>query len=147
MKNKTTVIKQNLFQKDPFYKVVPDSGFREFKNELTGKTVSTFKEAITENDLAEKILENTLKTIPKKIGRMNPTKSNIALKRVIFAESKLPNLCSINELIRVRKEIAAMRRLSNASADKFQKSFMQMYDPKINYGLGNFLKEVDDEKN
>ena len=125
-----------------FFEVVPNSGFREYKNAATGETVATMQEANTKNDQivkSEKLFENILSL--KNTRGMTPSKSRKALT---YPKVNLPEPGAIDELIKIRAEIAGMKKVSEAAADKFHKNYMQMYDPDLDYGLGSLEAEHDD---
>ena len=132
--------------KDPYFKQVPGSGFREFKNEATGQTVTTFKEAVAENDKTEKLFENIfnkkgngLAVHNKKPTRMKPSTSYRSLNPITFFN----NATGVDELIKIRKEIAEMKLVDESKANEFQNNFVQRYDPDLDKGLGS-LEEHDD---
>tara|TARA_R110000782_G_scaffold71855_1_gene143943 strand:+ start:280 stop:681 length:402 start_codon:yes stop_codon:yes gene_type:complete len=126
---------------NPYFTVVPGSGFSEYKNVVTGETVATMQEANAKNDQivkSEKLFENIL---PLKNNRMTPTKSRRALT---YPKVNLTKPGAIEELIKVRAEIADMKKVSETAADKFSKNYMQMYEPDLDYGLGSLEVEHDD---
>lgn len=134
-------MKMKSSKPNPYFTVVPGSGFREYKNAATGETVATMQEANAKNDQivkSEKLFENIL---PLKNNRMTPTKSRRALN---YPKVNLPKPGAIDELIKVRAEIADMKKVSETSADKFSKNFMQMYEPDLDYGIGSLEVEHDD---
>tara|TARA_R110000787_G_scaffold39230_1_gene98508 strand:+ start:918 stop:1331 length:414 start_codon:yes stop_codon:yes gene_type:complete len=130
---------------NPYFTVVPGSGFSEYKNVVTGETVATMQEANAKNDQivnTEKLFENIL---PLKNNRMTPTKSRKALK---VTRSVNPmvfyNTAGIDELIKVRQEIADMKVISESDANEFKNKFVQRIEPDSLKGLGSLEVEHDD---
>jgi len=131
---------------DHFYKVVEGSGFRQFKNAATGQTVATLKEAVAENDKTEKLFENIfnkkgngLAVHNKKPTRMKPSTSYRSLNPITFFN----NATGVDELIKIRKEIAEMKLVDESKANAYQNRYVQRYDPDLDKGLGS-LEEHDD---
>lgn len=138
-------MKMKSSKPNPYFTVVPGSGFREYKNAATGETVATMQEANAKNDQivkSEKLFENIL---PLKNNRMTPTKSHKALK---VTRSVNPmvfyNTAGIDELIKVRQEIADMKVISESDANEFKNKFVQRIEPDSLKGLGSLEVEHDD---
>jgi len=129
--------------KDPYFKQVPGSGFREYKNTATGETVTTMKEAVAKNDQIE-LFENIFNKegnglAVKKPTRMKPSTSYRSLNPITFFN----NATGVDELLKIRKEIAEMKLVNESEANAYQNRYVQRYDPDLDKGIGS-LEEHDD---
>jgi hypothetical protein len=131
--------------KDAYFKQVPGSGFRQFRNDATGETVATMAEAIAKNDqvelvdairLADKINDSLA---VKKPTRMKPSTSHRSLNPII----SFNNATGIDELLKIRKQIAEMKLIDESKAREYQNRYVQRYDSDLDKGIGS-LEEHND---
>ena len=125
------------------FEVVPGSGFREYKNTATGETVTTMKKAVAKNDQIE-LFENIFNKegnglAVKKPTRMKPSTSYRSLNPITFFN----NATGVDELLKIRKEIAEMKLVNESEANAYQNRYVQRYDPDLDKGIGS-LEEHDD---
>ena len=70
---------------------------------------------------------------------MKPSTSYRSLNPITFFN----NATGVDELLKIRKEIAEMKLVNESEANAYQNRYVQRYDPDLDKGIGS-LEEHDD---